>query len=153
MQETVRWLFGGVFILSSITKVFNDSYMELYLKGMSFPETAISYLAVLVPLSEFSLGFMIVLDVQTAIAFVISIVSLTVYAAFLLFGYYAIGNELPCGCFGGLFTLRAPQEILLDGVLIAMAAHSLAVIQRRPERLLLDKQGRDKPTSTIERHQ
>lgn len=112
---------GIVFIVSAILKIISIDSFELYIYSFQFVGLNLSSLAARAFIcAELILGTGLILNLYPKFFRISTILLLVFFSLFLVYVYFAKGNEDNCHCFGDLIELNPIPSIIKNIILIAL---------------------------------
>jgi|GEM_PF-2521874 len=141
--QTLRILFGIIFILSGILKLIDlGSFASAITKFKILNPLWVPYVKVLIPVLELSLGIMLVVNIKSAIASQTATWLLAFFTA-LLIAKISEGEKISCNCFGSLTNGYIDWTTVLRN-LILMAV-SIGVTTYYTPDVVIKKEKKEKP--------
>ena len=129
LNHILRIIVGLVFILSGLAKLFPIEPFEIIFVDLGVSNWLIApFVARFIIAFEITLGLCIVFDLWIKnIIYKISLASLGVFTAYLIYLLITKGNDADCGCFGSFISLTPIESIIKNVILILL----LLLIKRR----------------------
>ena len=129
LNHILRILVGLVFIFSGLAKLFPIEPFEIIFVDLGVSNWLVApFVARFIIAFEIALGLCIVFDVWIKnIIYKITLGSLAVFTAYLIYLLITKGNNADCGCFGSFLALTPIESIIKNIVLILI----LLLIKRR----------------------
>lgn len=137
--QILRWLLGAVFIFSAATKfidpvgtsLFVDGYLATYALDALLPASVA--LGVVLSVTEFSLGVMLIAAVARRVVALLSLLIVALFTVVTLFSatILPIGE---CGCFGEVVSLTPWGTFVKNVVLLFVAFVVWCTAEREPIR-------------------
>jgi glutaredoxin len=129
LNHILRILVGLTFIGSGLAKLYPIEPFEIIFVDLGVSNFIWApFLARFIIGFELFLGFSILFNTWLKdLVYKLSLISLGVFSAYLIFLLVTVGNHVDCGCFGKFLELSPMQSILKNVVLIVM----LLFIKRR----------------------
>lgn len=133
INHILRILVGVVFILSGLAKLYPIEPFELIFVELGVADWVMApFIARFIIAFEITLGLCIVFDLWLKNwIYKITLASLGVFTAYLIYTLIVKGNDTDCGCFGQFLSLTPLESIIKNVVLILM----LLFIKRRHHNL------------------
>lgn len=131
---TVRLLLGGLFTLTSISKIADiNGFIDLVYGYGLLPIGLARLFGSVLPFAELYIGCALILGVFVRLT---SVVIIPLSVTFGIGGIYAIvyGGGITCGCFGTLIPLTHEQSLTIDGTMLLL---SLVLITQKGKDLLI----------------
>lgn len=129
LSHILRILVGLVFILSGLAKLFPIEPFEIIFVDLGVSNWLVApFVARFIIAFEIAIGLCIVFDIWIKnIIYKITLGSLAVFTAYLIYLLITKGNDVDCGCFGSFLALTPLESIIKNIVLVLI----LLLIKKR----------------------
>lgn len=129
LNHTLRIIVGLVFILSGLAKLFPIEPFEIIFVDLGVSNWLFApFIARFIIAFEITIGLCIVFDVWLKnIVYKVTLTSLGIFMAYLIFIMITKGNDADCGCFGSYLSLTPLESLIKNVVLVLM----LLFVRRR----------------------
>lgn len=122
IYKGVRFLIGGVFLYSGITKLFTPVYFSVLIDAYGIlPEALTLPTAYVLSILEIIAGIGVLFDIRGSLAIVSGL--LLLFMGVLWYGIY-MGFDIDCGCFGP----QEPESKAFHGLRVALAKDVIMVV-------------------------
>jgi len=125
IDTVIRFLVGGIFLFSSISKIITIDTFEVYVYSLGLLKLNLSFFVAKVLIGlELLIGFLLIIGVYKRILLFIVIFLLTIFILFLIWLQISDQTE-QCYCFGDVLTLSHKLSIIKNLSLIGLSSFLL----------------------------
>lgn len=117
----MRVVLGMIFLASGVLKLVDiHDFSEDVIRYGIIPESVALTISIVIPLSEFVLGGMLLLNYRTGIARLLLIGMVVIFTAVSGIKYMR-GGETDCGCFGKVVERKTDTRLFIENAAIVAA--------------------------------
>ncbi|WP_192348646.1 MauE/DoxX family redox-associated membrane protein [Algoriphagus sp. Y33] len=122
LAEGAAWLLAALFAYTAVSKVYDWSGTLRAVKGQVFPDWMTLPLLYGLPILEVSLAVILLLPKTRKAALGISFVLMAAFTGYVALVLTGVFGRIPCSCGGILSSLDWNEHLLVNLVLMAIAA-------------------------------
>jgi len=123
ISTSFRILFGILFVAAALFKLYPVEHFEILLVKAEITSWCFSpILARIIIGYELLIGFFLIFNIYLKRILWVSIITLLIFSAFLVYVHYFIGDTTNCGCFGSILPLTPVQSIIKNLVLLLIGS-------------------------------